>query len=369
MTGHRGTASIRDVARAAGVSYQTVSRVINDHPSVSPPTRQTVLETIERLEYRPNRAARALAGGPVQSVTVLASNTSLYGFAAALEGIEEATRESGFVMGVRVVEPDTPAGVRDAVERAVEPAGAIIVIAFDKAGVDALASVPATVPVAAMIPAPTEGEHPARPSVWIDEYAAAKEATDYLLGLGHTTVHHLSIPSWTGTTKRMLGWRSSLQGAGVSVPKPLLAGWGAAWGYEAGGKLAKKRDVTAVLCGNDDIAVGCIRAMHDAGRSVPEDVSIIGFDDVPLAQFYTPALTTVRQDFKALGRVCFAKLLSGLTNGTPEKRLRYPVAQLVIRESAGPPPKSPRRRTTTLPAHGRTVPVNKRAFARLSKEK
>jgi DNA-binding LacI/PurR family transcriptional regulator len=109
--------------------------------------------------------------------------------------------------------------------------------------------------------------------------------------------------------------------------------------------------------------------MHDAGRSVPEDVSIIGFDDVPLAQFYTPALTTVRQDFKALGRVCFANLLSGLANGTREQRLRYPVAQLVIRESAGPPPKPSHRHATTLPAHGRAVPVNKRAFARLSKEK
>ncbi len=369
MTGHGATASIRDVARAAGVSYQTVSRVINGHPSVSPPTRQTVLDTIERLEYRPNRAARALAGGPVQSVTVLASNTSLYGFSAALEGIEEATRESGFVMGVRVVEPDTPTGVRDAVERAIEPAGAIIVIAFDKAGVDALAAVPATVPVVAMVPAPTEGEYPSRPSVWIDEYAAARDATNYLLRLGHTTVHHLSIPSWTGTTKRMLGWRTALQEAGRSVPRPLVAGWDAEWGYEAGGKLAKKQDVTAVLCGNDDIAVGCIRAMHDASRSVPRDVSIIGFDDVPLAQFYSPALTTVRQDFKALGKVCFAKLLSGLADSTGEEALRYPLAQLVIRESAGPPPK-PSHRPPTTTSRGRrlAVSINKRAVARSNKE-
>jgi DNA-binding LacI/PurR family transcriptional regulator len=366
VTGHRGTASIRDVARAAGVSYQTVSRVINSHPNVSPPTRRTVLDTIEQLSYRPNRAARALAGGPVQSVTVLASNTSLYGFAAALEGIEEATRESGFAMGVRVVESTTPADVRDAVERAIEPAGAIIVIAFDKAGVDALACAPPTVPVVAMIAAPAEGEIPITPSVWIDEYSAAKDATNYLLRLGHRTVHHLSIPSWTGDTRRMSGWRSALEEAGVAVPRPLLDGWDAAWGYEAGKKIAKKQDVTAILCGNDDIAVGCMRAVHEAGRRVPQDVSIIGFDDVALAQFYTPALTTVRQDFKALGKVCFAKLLSALTKDVDEDELSYPVAQLVVRESAGPPPEPVRRRATKLAetAPRPAQPTSKRAFAR-----
>jgi DNA-binding LacI/PurR family transcriptional regulator len=330
--------SIRDVARAAGVSYQTVSRVINHSPSVKGSTREAVLETIARLGFRPNRAARALAGGPVQSVTVLASNTSLYGFAAALEGIEEATREAGFGMGVRVVESATPAEVRDAVERALEPAGALIVVAFDRPGLAALECVPSDVPVASMIPAPTAGEAPAGPSVWIDEYAAAKEATQYLLSLGHRTVHHLSIPTWTGATRRMSGWRCALEEAGVPAPKPLLSGWSAEWGYEAGQKLARDPKVTAVLCGNDDIALGVMRAMHEAARPVPADVSIIGFDDVPFAKFYTPALTTVRQDFKALGRVCFAKLLELVGPGRPVEPLPYPEAELVVRESAGPPP-------------------------------
>lgn len=321
----------------AGVSYQTVSRVINDSPSVKGSTRETVLDAIARLGFRPNRAARALAGGPVQSVTVLASNTSLYGFTAALEGIEEATREAGFGMGVRVVESVTQAGARDAVERALEPAGALIVIAFDRPGVAALDWVPPEVPAAAMIPAPAEGEVPTRPSVWIDEYAAAREATAYLLALGHKTVHHLSIPTWTGTTRRMSGWRSALEAAGVPVPNPLHGGWGADWGYEAGHKLARDAKVTAVLCGNDDIAFGVMRAMHEAGRPVPGDVSVVGFDDVPFARFYTPALTTVRQDFKALGKICFAEILALLSPGRSSERVRQPEAQLFIRESAGPP--------------------------------
>ncbi len=330
--------SIRDVARAAGVSYQTVSRVINESSSVKNSTRESVLDAIARLGFRPNRAARALAGGPVQSVTVLTSNTSLYGQSAALEGIEEATREAGFAMGVRVIEHAALADVRDAVERALEPAGALIVIAFDRPGMAALDCVPNDVPVASLMPAPADDEVPSRPAVWIDEYTAAKEATQYLLSLGHKTVHHLSIPSWTGKTRRMSGWRSALEQAGVAVPKPLLSGWSAEWGYEMGQKLAQDLKVTALLCGNDDIALGVLRAMHEAGRPVPAEVSIVGFDDVPFARFYTPALTTVRQDFKTLGKVCFAELLSVVGTSRPIERPGYPEAQLVIRESAGPPP-------------------------------
>jgi len=189
---------------------------------------------------------------------------------------------------------------------------------------------------------------PTRPSVWIDEYRAAKDATYYLLALGHKTVHHLSIPTWTGTTRRMSGWWSALEEAGVPVPEPMFAGWTAEWGYEAGKSLAKDPKVTAVLCGNDDVALGTMRAMHEAARPVPAEVSIVGFDDVPLARFYSPALTTVRQDFKMLGKVCFAKLLSGL-NPNPAVRgqpLTYPEAQLVVRESAGPPPGAVPRRVS-----------------------
>jgi DNA-binding LacI/PurR family transcriptional regulator len=349
--------SIRDVARAAGVSYQTVSRVINESPRVKSSTREAVLEAISRLGFRPNRAARALAGGPVQSVTVLTSNANLYGFTAAVEGVEEAAREAGFAMGVRVVESGEAADVKDAVERALEPAAALIVVAFDRPGLAALAYAPADVPVAGMVPAPDEDEMPLRPCVWIDEYSAAKEATQYLLALGHRTVHHLSIPTWTGTTRRMSGWRSALENAGAAVPEPLLSGWTLEWGYEAGLGLARDPGVTAVLCGNDDIALGVMRAMHEAGRPVPAEVSIIGFDDVPFARFCTPALTTVRQDFKALGKFCFGTLLSVLGQSR-STGLERPQAQLVRRESAGPPPGTRRRRPGKKagpPADGQAV--------------
>lgn len=330
--------SIRDVARAAGVSHQTVSRVINESPNVSSATREAVLATIDRLGFRPNRAARALAGGPVQSVTVLASNTSHYGFAAALEGIEEATREAGFGMGFRAVEACGQAHMRSAIDRAIEPAGALIVIAFDRPGALALECVPAEVPTVAMIQAPMGGTVPLRPSVWIDDFTAAKEATEYLLALGHQTVHHLAIPSWTSATPRVGGWRAALIGAGVRAPKPLHGGWTAEWGYEAARQLAKNPRVTAVLCGNDDIALGAMVAMREAGRRVPADVSIIGFDDIPHARFFSPPLTTVRQDFKTLGKVSFAKLLELSNSSRTIPKLASPQPQLIIRESVGPPP-------------------------------
>ena len=332
------SASIRDVASEAGVSYQTVSRVINGSPSVKESTRQVVLDTIARLDFRPNRAARALAGGPVQSVTVLTSNPRQYGFAAALEGIEEATRAAGFALGVRVVESGTPADVRDAVERAIEPAGALIVIAYDRAGIAALRAVPPDVPVAAMVETPSDDEAAGKPWVWIDDRNAAREATNYLLGLGHKTVHYVSIPASTSTSQRTLGWRSALEDAGVLAPQPMPGGWEPRSGYEAGLRLARDPKVTAVLCGNDDLALGVIRALHEAGRGVPESVSVVGFDDTPLAPFYYPALTTVRQDFRALGRVSFAKLRAALGRSLEPEEFVVPPTELVIRESAGPPP-------------------------------
>jgi DNA-binding LacI/PurR family transcriptional regulator len=142
-----------------------------------------------------------------------------------------------------------------------------------------------------------------------------------------------------------------LQEAGLAVPKPLQGGWSAEWGYEAGQRLSRDSKVTAVLCGNDDIALGVMRAMHEAGRHIPADVSIVGFDDVPFARFYTPALTTVRQDFKALGKVCFAKLLSLVGPNRPAGLLEVPEAQLVVRESAGPPPGALREPSSASRSH------------------
>lgn len=331
--------SIRDVAAAAGVSYQTVSRVINQSPRVKQSTRQLVLAAIEDLGFRPNRAARTLAGGPIGSVTVLTPNTTLYGYACTLNGIEEAARSAGFAVGIRVLESDAEEAITDAVARAIEPGTALIVIAHDRIGARALAAVPPGVPLAAYVETPVGDEAGGPPRVWIDDRKAAYDATRYLLGLGHTTVHYVAIPSSTEASQRTAGWRMALEEAGGPVPEPVQGGWHPRSGYEAGRVLAGDPSVTAVLCGNDDLAVGVIRAMHEAGRPIPASVSVVGFDDMPQSEFLTPALTTVRLDFTQLGRACFALVGPFLDpRGEPVPPAPLPQPELIVRESAGPAP-------------------------------
>jgi DNA-binding LacI/PurR family transcriptional regulator len=330
--------SIRDVAAAAGVSYQTVSRVINDHPSVRVSTRELVRAAIDDLGFRPNRAARVLRGGPGRSVTVLTPNTSLYGYQAALRGIEEAARAAGFAVGVRVVESALRREVADAITRAIEPGGSLIVIAYDKAGTMALEAVPADIPMAAMVETPATDPGPDRPWVWLDDRKAASQATRYLLSLGHRTVHYLSIPSSTHTSQRQAGWREALEEAGAPVPAPLQCGWTPRSGYAAGQVLASDPEATAVLCGNDDLALGVMRAVQEAGRAIPGDVNVLGFDDTPMSEFLMPPLTTVRMDFAELGRACFALLLALMERKDALPRTRWPEPELIIRESTRPLP-------------------------------
>jgi DNA-binding LacI/PurR family transcriptional regulator len=328
--------SIRDVAAAAGVSYQTVSRVLNDSPRVRAETRRQVLETIERLGYRPNRAARTLGLGRARAVTVVTSNTTLYGYASTLQGIEEAAREEGLAVGVRVIESIRSADVRQAVEYVSDPtAGGVVVVAFDAEGAEVLRQLPDDVPAVAAIE-PGVLPDTDRTMICLDERVAAADATRHLLSLGHRTVHHVAIPSESGTRGREAGWRQALTDAGSEIPQVIAAGWDAPSAYQAGRVLAADSAVTAILCGNDDTAMAVRRALYDLGRDVPGEVSIIGFDDVPGSAYWTPALTTVRMDFGSLGRACLAAVLAELdSHPQPEPALVLP--RLVIRESTAPP--------------------------------
>ncbi|MBB6347037.1 LacI family DNA-binding transcriptional regulator [Nonomuraea muscovyensis] len=333
----RGAAppSIRDVAAAAGVSYQTVSRVLNESPRVRPETRTAVLAAIERLGFRPSRTARALSLGRARAITVVTSNTVLYGYAATLQGVEEAARAEGMAVGVRVVESAEPAEVKQTVDYVSDgSAGGVVVIAFDPPGVAVLEALPEHVPaVAAAEPAaPDRG----RVAITLDERRAATDATRHLLALGHRTVHHVAIPSEGGAGGRLAGWRDALQRAGAQIPDVLGCGWDISSAYAAGQRLAARDDVTAILCGNDDIAQGVRRALYDAGKDVPGDVSIVGFDDIPGSAYWTPALTTVRMDFVGLGRACFRAAVAELT-GEAQPRADLVPPSLVVRESTAPP--------------------------------
>ncbi|MFG2574039.1 LacI family DNA-binding transcriptional regulator [Streptomyces sp. NPDC048481] len=339
-TGHpKRPASIRDVATAAGVSYQTVSRVINDHPSVRPTTRERVLAAVGELGFRRNATAFALARGRNRAVTVLTADTTHYGPASILRGIEEAARAAAYSVGVGVLESAGESAVADAVQRAADTGGGLIVIAYDPAGVRALSAVPAGLPVVGVVETPASPPVSDRTWVWTDDREAAFEATSHLLSLGHETVHHVTIPSSTRRTgARSAGWRDALRAAGAPLPRPVRGGWSPADGRAAGLALAADPAVTAILCGNDDLAVGVLRALHEAGRSVPGEVSVAGFDDAPYAACLTPSLTTVRLDFTGLGRSAFTLLHGALEES--ERVAPHPVAapELIERESSGVAP-------------------------------
>ncbi|MFJ1969404.1 LacI family DNA-binding transcriptional regulator [Streptomyces sp. NPDC087903] len=335
----RKAASIRDVAQAAGVSYQTVSRVINGHPNVREETRKRVEAAIDTLGFRRNATAFALASGVTRSVTVLTSNTTLFGYAATLQGLEEAARAAGYALGVTVLTPE------DDLDRTISSVaaggGGLMVIGFDRLGATALRRVPENVPCAAVVEAPPPGRTPPRPAVWADDREAAHAATAYLLELGHQTVHHVAIPTSvvvrSSEGPRAQGWRKALEAAGVTPPEPQGKGWDAQSGYDEGLKLARDPGVTAILCGNDDLALGVLRALHHAGRSVPADVSVIGFDDAPHSGFVTPSLTTVRMDFQGLGRDAFGLLRAQLESDYEPPAQTFAGTDLIIRESSGAP--------------------------------
>ena len=332
--------SIWEVARAAGVSHQTVSRVINGKPHVKAETRALVLATIEELGFTPNKAAQALAGGPVRAVTVLTTKTAEYGYAAALRGIEEAARTAGFTVGISVLDQDAATNSQDVIER-LSAGRAAIVIAFEAAGVRAFDALPQGLPVVGIVERPAAGSLPGgRPQVWIDDREAASRATRHLLGLGHKTVHYLSIPSSTQKlSQRTRGWRDALTAAGRPVPHQHAADWTPRSGYLAARQLVADPSVTAILAGNDDLAIGVLRAAREAGRDVPGDLSVIGFDDAPQSAYLAPALTTVRLDFEGLGRASFGMLHNLLEPDEVQPTVAWDEPELILRESSGPVPR------------------------------
>ena len=168
----------------------------------------------------------------------------------------------------------------------------------------------------------------------------ARAATEHLLALGHRTVHHLAGPQrWYSARDRLEGWRAALADRGIPEP-PLVEGdWSAASGYEVGRKLAQDNTVTAVFAANDDMAIGLIRALREAGRHVPEDVSVVGFDDIPVADHMFPRLTTVRQPFDAVARTGLELLVHAIEKPDADPLpVSDPPVELVVRASTAPPP-------------------------------
>jgi DNA-binding LacI/PurR family transcriptional regulator len=329
-----------DVARVAGVSHQTVSRVLNGSGKVHPETRARVLSAVRLLDYRPNSVARALVTGRTQTLGVVSFDTTLYGPASTLFGIERAAHAEDYFVSVVSVTTLDRESILSAVERLrAQGVDGVLVIAPLQSAADAVVHVPGDLPVVAVEAGP---EHTV-PVVAVDQVAGATAATRHLLELGHRTVWHVAgPPGWVEAHQRTDGWLAALEAAGADAPPVLVGDWSARSGYELGRRLVTVRDVTAIFAANDQMALGILRAVHEAGRAVPRELSVAGFDDIPEAQYFTPPLTTVRQDFMEVGRQSLMLLLAQM-DGPARSSSRVVVEpELTVRESTAAP--APRAR-------------------------
>jgi DNA-binding LacI/PurR family transcriptional regulator len=337
VTGRRRSARSTDVAQAAGVSQKTVSRVLNDEPYVKDEVRERVLAAARELGYRPNGAARALLSGRTRRIGVVALGSSLYGPASLLLGLEREARARGYALSIANTDEDDADGVTLAVDSLLRQGVDAIVLSepVDLGQVDLVVDVPVlTLGPLPGLKAPTVIE-PLGSSE-----QAAHDATRHLLDLGHTTVHHVAGPQrWLDAQARLAGWRRALTEAAARVPDVQFGDWSAAGGFAAGVRLAARPEVTAVFAANDDMAIGLMRALTAAGRRVPEDVSVVGVDDVPLAAYVNPPLTTMAQPFEAIASAGLASLIAAVEDpaSAGDTQVLVPT-RLVLRESTAPPP-------------------------------
>lgn len=337
--GRPRAAVMADVAERASVSLQTVSRVINSSQHVRASTRQRVLEAMRELDYRPNSAARALVTGRSRTLGVVGFDTTLYGPASTLFAIEQAAHEAGYAITIVSLKAFDRAAVLDAVDRlhAVGVEGTVVIAPFEAAA-GALVRLPAGMPIVAVEAGPAASV----PVVAVDQYAGAAAATQLLLDLGHETVWHVAGPAdFLEAQQRVAGWRAALEQAGAPVPEPLFGDWNPRSGYELGRRLVRDPEVTAVFAANDPMALGVLRAAHEHGRSVPAELSLIGFDDIAEAAYFTPPLTTVRQPFREMGRRSLGVLLELIASGTPPATIPPIAPELIVRASTAA--RGPRR--------------------------
>ncbi len=315
----------------------TVSRVINGPEKVARGTRERVQAAMTSLDYRPNVMARGLASGRSHSIGVLTVDTTLYGPRAALRGIELAARDRGYTVTIaHLSDPDRTAVAHGASLLRSRSCDGVILLQPLISEVEAepaaeLSSLPPMVAIHA-------GNPVSYPVVSVDQHLGARMATEHLLGLGHRTVRHIAGPGlWYEGVQRVDGWRAALDGAGAEVPPVVRGDWSAASGYEAAREVLARPGVTAIFVANDSMALGTLHAMHELGLRCPEDISLVGFDDYPEAAFFSPGLTTIRQDFDEIGRLSVGLLLDSVESGmrTAEHVTLDP--SLVVRQStAGP---------------------------------
>ncbi|MGF9649662.1 LacI family DNA-binding transcriptional regulator [Pseudarthrobacter oxydans] len=325
---------LEDVAELAGVSHQTVSRVVNGHPNVSKTTREKVEAAIAELGYRRNTAARSLVTRRSQTIGVLGSELSQYGPANTMLGVEQAARDAGYFVSIAALRSVSRDAIFDALRHFLDQAvDGIAVLVPHTETLRILEEFNPGVPVMAV----GSLGNAAVSGAMVDQKLGAELAVRHLIELGHSRIGHVAGPAdWIDGALRTEGWRAALQHAGLQDDLLLEGDWSAGSGYAIGRQLAAERRATAVFVGNDQMALGVLRAFNEAGVRVPDDVSVVGFDDQPESSYFTPPLTTVRQDFAELGRRCMDTMLKEIEAGAAVSSTVV-TPELVRRQSAAAP--------------------------------
>lgn len=283
------------------------------------------------LDHPTTSAPKPAPGGRSKTIGVLSLDPTPYAKSPELLGIQRATRDLDYLVSIAGVQSSSGRALRIAVERlrrlAVE---GILVVAPQRAAIGILAELAGDLPVVVVASGPQE----LLPAVGIDHYSGAAAATRHLLELGHRTVFHIAGPAdRRDPGPRFAGWRDTLVAAGVDIPLPMVGDWSAGVGYELGCRLAARREVTAIFAANDQTALGVLRALSEAGRRVPRDVSVVGFDGIPQGEFFNPPLTTVRQNFAEMGRRSLELLLIEIEAGRHARISETIPAELIVRAS------------------------------------
>jgi DNA-binding LacI/PurR family transcriptional regulator len=328
----RSRVTIRDVASHAGVSHQTVSRVINNSERVSPETRLRVESAIKELGYRPNAIARFMAEGRTRTFACIAPNLSDYTFASIIEGAQREARARGyFVLTASALDEDDFASLVDQIIISGRTEGLMLINPYLD---NRYSMLPEKFPTVFLAACP---EREKVNSVTIDDFAAAQIATRHLIELGHQQIAMITGPLAEDCTQnRIAGYHSVLREAGLEANQELIieGDWTATSGLNAVQKfLSSGIPYTAIFAQNDRMAVGAIRALREAELHVPDNISVIGFDDMPLAAYFDPPLTTIRQDMHRIGRQAVRMLIQAMesSNITPQ-HVRLP-AKLVVRKT------------------------------------
>lgn len=328
-------ANMYDVARLAGVSHQTVSRVINENASVSDSTREKVQAAMAQLNYRPNRAARSLATSRTKLLGVLASDTGQFGPASLMHAIEHSAREAGYFAVASSVDGQSRDSIAEGMTQLLElGVEALIVVAPQAAVLDVAKSLSMNLPMVTIDSSNRMDVF----TVAVDNYSGARLAVRHLIEAGHKQILHICGPvGWVEAEARVKGYRDELQAHGLEVVDVVQGDWSSQTGWVVGQQLAKRiNDFTGIFVANDHMVLGLLHAFKDAGISVPGDVSVVGFDDLPDAAHFAPPLTTIRQNFHEVGRRAVALLLDELT-GVESIRHEQIVPQLVKRDSVAAP--------------------------------